>query len=135
VKLRFPDIATKWLLLVVLVELALVSVLGYLLVVPASGPRLTIENFKLIEYGMSRDEVVAILGEPFPDQSFASDGPRGSPPPNYVRVLWKTNDTQIGVIFDPSGRVGWADLWVDAERPPDDTPLDRIKKLWKRLFP
>ena len=87
-----------------------------------------------IEHGMSRNEVVAILGEPSPDQSFASDDSHGLPR-NHVRVRWETDNLEIGVIFDPSGKVAWGDLWGNTGRSPGDTPLDRLKKLWKRLFP
>jgi hypothetical protein len=133
VKLRFPDIATKWLALLVAFELALVVGLAYLLVVPA-GSRITVENYKRIEHGMSFDEVVAILGRPPANQSNASDTPT-EVPPNYIRILWQTTGIQMGVILDPSGKVAWTDLWLYQESPVDDTPLDRLKQWWKKLFP
>jgi hypothetical protein len=132
VKLRFPDIATKWLLLLVAVELALIAALAYLFVAISSDPRFTVENYKRIKHGMSRDEVVAILGRPSLDKGPAYNSPADLPP-DYVQFSWITEHAQVGVIFDPSGKVAWANLWVDPHPPIDPKPVDRLKEVWKQL--
>jgi outer membrane protein assembly factor BamE (lipoprotein component of BamABCDE complex) len=132
--MRFPDIATKRLLLLVVVELALVSALAYLLVVLSSGPRLRVENFKRIEHGMSRAAVTAILGRPSVAPPPADEVQRIQPA-GYAVVRWSDEGTKIDVTFNASGEVARADRTVDEGKPRADTLFGRFKELWNRLSP
>jgi hypothetical protein len=103
----------KW--LPALLVASLLVLLGFAaqpILLPATNPRITRENFERIEEGMRREDVEAILGPPgdyrtgptynpesFSIASFGSWGPRGT------MLAWEGDKGGIEVWVDPGGVV------------------------------
>lgn len=129
-KFRLPDIPTKRLVVLVLGELALVSLFAVIL----SAPRLGVKNFRRIKHGMSFPEVVAILGEPHYGSITCHDL-RLAMSEEYSGVKWKTRDAEVEVAFDSSGKVCWADRWaINPEKSDFEKLFDRFKQWWNQLL-
>lgn len=71
----------------------IVRVLAASLLLAACGSKITAENFERIQNGMSRKEVVAILGEPAETNSVSIGGLSGG------MATWQDGGTVISVQF------------------------------------
>ena len=144
-------------LLVALAGLAVVVAAGAVVLWPRED-RLTLENYQSIEYGMSRDQVLAILGPPGDHRT----GPTYLPMPN--QPLSDTTCNWLAIESMHQGYPWWSperedlfwngdecDIWVcvgskgvkamdytsmeKVAQSPLDTLLWRLKRQWHRWFP
>jgi hypothetical protein len=108
--------------------------------------RITLENFRRIEKGMSRAEVCGILGPPgdYTTGPLEFVGPgelRPWYPPltvvNDAREDWGWDEKTVSVTFDKSGGVSCA-MYSGCQRVKQG-PLDnlrwRAKRQWRKWFP
>ena len=81
--------------------------------VMASGPRVTRERFEQVKKGMSREEVIRIVGGPPGD--YTIDG----------ADFWRCDDGLLVVWFDISGRAVQKEVEITSRQP---TLTERIRR-------
>jgi hypothetical protein len=137
----------RWLL--ALAGLAVLLAVGALL--PRSRPppvRVTYEHTFGFRYGMTLAEVESILGGPPDDYRTRPNQFDSGPVPQRVPVrdplgtgdsacIWATDEVNLTVVFDSTGRVrDWAYTPViEAPRSTSGDLLWRAKRQWRRWFP
>jgi hypothetical protein len=99
-----------------------------LLFLPYPGSRVTRENCQRIKLGMTEAEVRAILGKPWDDSLLDPE----DPPSDLVwgqGYCWTSGSVIMIVFFDENGRVIFADMHSDPDRPRSWLPA----RIWRRL--
>jgi hypothetical protein len=94
-----------------------------------SGPRVTRARFKQVKEGMSRDEVIRIVGGPSGDYrngSISTEAIIMSVEQAKSYECWFCDDGLVLVRFDDSGRAVEVDLDVGITQPP--TLTERIRR-------
>jgi outer membrane protein assembly factor BamE (lipoprotein component of BamABCDE complex) len=125
----------RWPVLVALPLLVAVGSLAVGLVCLPRGSRITEENCKRIQEGMTEAQVRAILGKPWEDSLFDPEGPVGA---RFTERRWKysrewiSDDCQVFVTFDDNGRVLDAVLLPEVAR--DFSYRSWLPaRVWRRL--
>jgi hypothetical protein len=103
-------------LFVALAGLAVVVVARIVVLWLEPPSRITLKNYGLIQVGMSRSEVEAILGPPGdyttsptdPDPTWHSLPLAGKPPVDGARITaWRCDTGDINLAFDRQEKVDW----------------------------
>jgi hypothetical protein len=84
-----------------LLLLSAVLVCGAGWLVLASGPRATRARFQQVKEGMSREEVIRMVGRPTEDYSRHHDRPAHG----YIHERWLCDDGGLNIVFDDADRV------------------------------
>jgi hypothetical protein len=113
------------------------------LLLVADGPRIDRERFDCIQRGMTRAEVIALLGAPPGDYTFRKD-PGAFYSNNIVtgavislgwtRDEWIGDGGRIKVTLDREGKVILASFY-ETGACPDRTAWERVQRFLSRTFP
>jgi hypothetical protein len=131
-------------LLVALSGLTVVVAAGAVVLWPRPSSRITKENFDRIQTGMSREEVVAILGPPgdYTTGPFQTDHGvvfNYYELPSRADILsWADDGAYVDVVFDHDDNYVYDrhfDTIARVPLSPLDNLLWRLKRQWHRWFP
>jgi hypothetical protein len=125
--------------------LAVLALAGAAFVTASRPLGATREGYNRVRMGMTRAEVLSILGRPgdqttAPQDVLSMGEPaldEGVTTAGNDSLEWKGNDGWIDVYFDPSGQVAGKDFWVadTSVQAPLENFLRRAKRLWRKWFP
>jgi hypothetical protein len=133
----WPDGMRRRMLFLVLAGLAGVGLWWWLQ--PGPPPPVTRDNFTLIEHGMGREEVYAILGPPGDYTTKRRSSLAPAPELRSGLTEWQVDDAIYWVRFDGSSGVGVVNqrgFWpnIEPERPDSPSFLQRTRRDLRRLF-